>query len=213
MILGLAQHGFAKDSMQLFSKMKNSSMCPNYVTFIGVLCACSHAGLVDEGYQYFHDMEHLHGIKPMMVHYGAMVDILGRAGRLSEAYTFIMNMPIEPGPVVWRTLLSACNNHEVKDDDGIGDRVRQRLLELEPRRSENLVIVANMYAETGMWEKAANIRRQMKNGRMKKSAGESWIELDGSIHSFFSGYDSVTDYEDIYKLLHLLKLHMKMTSV
>ncbi|KAF2316155.1 hypothetical protein GH714_041493 [Hevea brasiliensis] len=115
MILGLAQHGFAKEGLELFLEMMtSSSIRPNYVTFLGVLCACSHAGLVDDGFQYFHEMEHRYKIKPMMVHYGAMVDILGRAGRLKEAYDFIMSMPFQPDPIVWRTLLSACNVHDVK---------------------------------------------------------------------------------------------------
>ena len=82
MILGLAQHGFANEALDLFRKMmKNSSISPNYVTFLGALCACSHAGLLNDGYKYFHDMEHVHRIKPLMIHYGAMVDILGRAGQ------------------------------------------------------------------------------------------------------------------------------------
>ena len=212
MILGLAQHGFAKEALALFAEMMNSSISPNYVTFIGVLCACSHAGLVQDGYRYFHDMEHLHGIKPMVIHYGAMVDVLGRAGFLSEAYTFIRSMPIEPDPIVWRTLFSACSTHGVNDDEGVGDKVRRRLLELEPRRSGNLVMVANMYAEVGMWKEAADVRRIMRVGRMKKSAGESCIELGGSIRRFVSGYDLQADYENIYELLDVLNLHMKMIN-
>lgn len=209
MILGLAQHGYAKEALKIFSKMMtNSSIRPNYVTFLGVLCACSHAGLVDDGYRYFHDMEHVHGIKPMMIHYGAMVDIFARAGRLKEAYSFIMNMPVKPDPVVWRTLLTACGIHN--DTDGIGDEVKKRLLELEPKRSGNFVIVANMYAEVGMWEKAANVRRVMKDVGLKKVGGESWIELGGSIHRFYSGDDSQIELEGIYQLLATLGLHMKM---
>ncbi|PON38701.1 Pentatricopeptide repeat [Trema orientale] len=212
MILGLAQHGLANEALDLFAKMMNSSISPNYVTFLGVLSACSHTGLVQDGYRYFHEMEHLHGIKPMLIHYGAMVDVLGRAGRLSEAYTFIKNMPIEPDPIVWRTLLSACSTHGVNDDEGVGDKVRKRLLELEPRRSGNLVMVANMYAEVGMWKEAADVRRVMRVGRMKKSAGESCIELGGLIRRFVSGYDSEADYKSIYQLLDVLNLHMKMVN-
>ncbi|KAL5582289.1 hypothetical protein UlMin_014731 [Ulmus minor] len=209
MILGLAQHGFAKEALDLFSKMMDSSVSPNYVTFLGVLCACSHAGLVQDGYRYFHDMEHVHGIKPLMIHYGAMVDILGRGGRLSEAYKFIKNMPFEPDTIVWRTLLSACSIHDVKDDEGVAEKVRKKLLELDPRRSGNLVIVANMYADVGMWKEAADVRRAMKDRRMKKSAGESCIEIGGSIRRFFSGYDLQDDYKCIFQLLDVLNLHMK----
>ncbi|KAG7542102.1 Pentatricopeptide repeat [Arabidopsis thaliana x Arabidopsis arenosa] len=110
MIVGLAQYGFAEEALQLFAKMvKESTVRPNYVTFLGVLCACSHTALVDDGYKYFHEMEKAHKIKPVMIHYRAMVDILGRAGRLNEAYDFIKKMPFEPDAVVWRTLLSACS--------------------------------------------------------------------------------------------------------
>ncbi|GMJ09301.1 hypothetical protein like AT2G36730 [Hibiscus trionum] len=214
MILGFAQHGFAKEALELFTEMKRSSCIrPNYVTFLGVLCACSHAGLVDDGFQYFHEMEDVHGIKPMMNHYGAMVDILGRAGRLKDAYTFINNMPIEPDPVLWRTLLSACSVHSVNGTDDIGDKVKKRLLELEPRRTGNLVIVANMYAESGMWDRAANVRRFMRDGGLKKMAGESCIELNGSVYQFFSGYDSQFYFNDIYPLLDTLIIHTKMISL
>ncbi|XP_061347396.1 pentatricopeptide repeat-containing protein At2g36730 [Gastrolobium bilobum] len=211
MILGLAQHGFAEEALALFAMMSNNqNICPNFVTYLGVLCACSHAGMVDEGYRYFHDMECVHGIKPMMIHYGAMVDILGRAGLLREAYDFIQSMPIVPDPIVWRTLLSACSVHDVHDHTGIGDKVRKRLLRMEPRRGGNLVIVANMYAEVGMWEKAANMRRVMKDGGTKKMAGESCVDLGGSIYRFFAGYDSHPDLMPVYHLLDGLNLHLKM---
>ncbi|XP_027352902.1 pentatricopeptide repeat-containing protein At2g36730 [Abrus precatorius] len=213
MILGLAQHGFAEEALAVFSMMNDDhDICPNYVTYLGVLCACSHAGLVDEGYQYLHDMECVHGIKPMMMHYGAMVDILGRAGLLREAYDYIQSIPIEPDPVVWRTLLSACTVHDVHDHTGIGERVRKRLLQMEPRRGGNLVIVANMYAEVGMWEEAANVRRVMRDGGMKKMAGESCVDLGGSMYRFFAGYDSRPDLMPVYHLLDGLKLHLKMVN-
>ncbi|KAF8101802.1 hypothetical protein N665_0201s0118 [Sinapis alba] len=209
MIVGLAQNGFAEEALQLFSKMKKeSSVRPNYVTFLGVLCACSHVGLVEEGYRYFHEMERRHKIKPMMIHYGAMVDILGRAGRLSEAYGFIKKMPFEPDAVVWRTLLSACSVHHDEDGEGIGEKVKKRLIELEPKRSGNLVIVANRFAEARMWDEAAEVRRVMKENKLKKIAGESCLELGGSVHRFFSGYDPRFEYVSMYELLDLFKLHL-----
>ncbi|XP_065856714.1 pentatricopeptide repeat-containing protein At2g36730-like isoform X3 [Euphorbia lathyris] len=210
MILGLAQHGFAKEGLQLFLKMiSKSSIRPNSVTFVGVLCACSHAGLVDDGFRYFHEMEHEYGIKPMIIHYGAMVDMLGRAGYLKEAYNFIMSMPLQPDPIVWRTLLSACTVHDAKDNTGVANKVMKELLQLEPRRAGNLVMVANMYADTGMWEKAGKVRRVLKDGRLKKKGGESCFELAGSIHRFSSGYNSLDGREYIYNLLDGLNLHMQ----
>lgn len=213
MIMGLAQHGYAEEALVLFEMMsdkKSSNVCPNYVTYLGVLCACSHAGMVDEGYRYFRDMEFVHGIKPMMVHYGAMVDVLGRAGRLTEAYSFIETMPFAPDPVVLRTLLSACSVHDVCDRSGIGDKVRKRLLGMEPKRGGNLVIVANMYAEVGKWEKAANVRRVMRDGGLKKMAGESCVDLGGSMYRFFAGYDPCPHLLPVYDILDVLNLHLKM---
>ncbi|XP_058009464.1 pentatricopeptide repeat-containing protein At2g36730-like [Hevea brasiliensis] len=163
----------------------SSSIQPNYVTFLGVLCACSHDGLVDDGFLYFHEkMEHRYKIKPMMVHYGAMFDILGRAGSLKEAYDFIMSPPFQPHPLVWRTLLSACSVHDVNDRNGVAYKVRKKLLELEPTRSGNLVMVANMHVDAGTWEKAENVRRVMRDGGLKKG-GESWVELAGIHPSVF----------------------------
>lgn len=212
MILGLAQHGEAKEALDLFQQLKNSSIEPNYVTFLGVLCACSHAGLVDEGYQFFQDMSHVHGIKPRMTHYSSMVDILGRSGHLEEAYKFITRMPVEPDAVVWRTLLSACSFHNVNSTGGIREKVKKRLLELEPRRSGNYVMVANKYAEAGLWEEVANVRRVMKDEGLKKMAGESCIEVSGLIHRFVSGDESRVDCEEIYWLLHGLNMQMKMVG-
>ncbi|XP_020219446.1 LOW QUALITY PROTEIN: pentatricopeptide repeat-containing protein At2g36730-like [Cajanus cajan] len=219
MILGLAQHGFAEEALKLFAIMSNGNsnknnhdICPNYVTYLGVLCACSHAGMVNEGYRYFHEMERVHGIKPLMTHYGAMVDILGHAGRLREAYEFVESMPIEPDPVVWRTLLSACTVHDVHDHAGIGERGRKRLLGMELRRGGNLVIIANIYAEVGKWEEVANVRRVMRDVGVKKIAGESCVDLGGSMRRFFAGYDPCPDLMPVYHVLDGLNLHLKMVD-
>ncbi|KAG7022216.1 Pentatricopeptide repeat-containing protein, partial [Cucurbita argyrosperma subsp. argyrosperma] len=212
MILGLAQHGFANEAIELFTNMMSSSVTPNYVTFIGVLCACSHAGLVDKGYHYFNIMERVYRIKPMMIHYGSMVDVLCRAGRVKEAYEFIMRMPVEPDPIVWRTLLSACSGRDVDGGAQVVEEARKRLLELEPKRGGNVVMVANMFAEVGMWKQAADCRRAMKDGGIKKMAGESCVEVGGSLHKFFSGFDGRADSAGIYDLLDGLNLHMQMVN-
>ncbi|KAF6148286.1 hypothetical protein GIB67_012061 [Kingdonia uniflora] len=213
MILGLAQHGRAKEALNFFMEMRNCSIRPNYVTFLGVLSACSHARLVDDGYRFFYEMEHAYGIKPMVIHYGAMVDILGRSGRLEEAYKFITSMPIEPDPIIWRTLLSACSIYDSNGSNGVREKVKKRLLELEPKRSGNLVMVANMYAEAGLWDKAAVVWKVMRDGGLKKMPGESCIEVGGSIHRFLSGDDNQDDFKDIFRLLDGLKLEMMVEFV
>ncbi|XP_073006951.1 pentatricopeptide repeat-containing protein At2g36730 [Typha latifolia] len=209
MILGLAQHGFAKDALQLFSQMKDSLIEPNYITYLGVLCACSHAGLVDDARRFFHEMEHDHGIKPAMSHYSAMVDVLGRGGCLQEAYDFIKSMVIEPDAVVWRTLLSACQLHSSQDSVDIGEDVKKRLLALEPNRSGNYVIIANMYSEVGSWKEAAEVRRMMREEGLKKVAGESCVEVGGWVRRFISGDDSCIGYESIKGTLDGLNMNMK----
>ncbi|KAL6600797.1 hypothetical protein ACP70R_045082 [Stipagrostis hirtigluma subsp. patula] len=209
MIVGYSQNGMAREALELFDRMKRASVAPNYVTFLGLLCACSHAGLVDEGHRFFYEMQDVYGIKPMMTHYSAMVDVLGRNGRLQEAYDFVMDMPVKVDPVVWRTLLSACQLHCSKDCIDIVDKVEKRLLELEPRRSGNYVMVANIYSDIGSWDKAAKARRVMREGGMKKMAGESCIEVGGLIHRFISGDDSCPGFEGACRILHHLNLNMR----
>ncbi|KAL8251251.1 hypothetical protein R6Q59_034944 [Mikania micrantha] len=213
MIQGLAQHGFARHAISLFKKMKDALIQPNHVTFLGVIFACSHAGYVEDGYRFFEEMKRVYRIKPRLTHYGAMVDVLGRAGHLTEAYNFIVNMPIKPDPTVWRTLLSACNVHTASDFDGIGTKVQERLLELEPRWSGNLVMVANKYAEVCKWDDAAQWRKSTRFKRLKKIAGQSCIEVKGSPFRLLSGHDSqATPCMDIYLLLDGLSLNMKINN-
>ncbi|KAI3784837.1 hypothetical protein L1987_43943 [Smallanthus sonchifolius] len=212
MIQGLAQHGLARHAISLFKKMKDASIQPNHVTFLGVICACSHAGYVEDGYRFFEEMKCVYGIKPRLTHYGAMVDVLGRAGHLMEAYNFIVNMPIKPDPTVWRTLLSACSVHSGSDFDKVGEKVQKKLLELEPRWSGNLVMVANKYAEVCKWEDAARLRKSMRFKRLKKLAGESCIDVKGSTFRLLSGYDSQATCVGIYLLLDGLSLNMKINN-
>ncbi|KAI3726102.1 hypothetical protein L1987_65899 [Smallanthus sonchifolius] len=209
MIQGLA---LARHAIALFKKMKDASIQPNHVTYLGVICVCSHAGYVEDGYQFFEEMKRVYGIKPRLTHYGAMVDVLGRAGHLTEAYNFIVNMPIKPDATLWRTLLSACSVHSGSDFDRVGEKVQKKLLELEPRWSGNLVMVANKYAEVCKWEDAARLRKSMRFKRLKKMAGESCIEVKGSTFRLLSGYDSQATCVDIYLLLHGLSLNMKINN-
>ncbi|KAK1582218.1 hypothetical protein Q3G72_012934 [Acer saccharum] len=213
------------DAIGYFVKMMDFGFEPDETTMVVALSACVKLGNLSLG-KWIHSQVIERGmvlncqlctalvdmVKPMMIHYGAMVDILARAGHLKEAYNFITNMPIEPNPIVWRTFLSASSIHDASDVKEVQHEVRKRLLELEPKRSGNLVIIANMYAEVGMWDKAANIRRVMKDVGLKKIGGESSIELGGSICRFYSGDDSHIDLEGTYELQDSLNLHMKMVN-
>ncbi|KAL5078472.1 hypothetical protein RYX36_017456 [Vicia faba] len=178
MILGLAYHGNGEEALVLFTRMLRENVeRPNDITFLGVLCACSHGGLVDEGRRYFDIMNREYNIQPTIKHYGCMVDILGRAGLVVEAYELIENMPVECNAIIWRTLLAACRNYGNVE---LGEKVRKHLLELEPDHSSDYVLLANMYASTGQWNEMSKQRRSMQERRVQKAEpGNSFIGIPG----------------------------------
>ncbi|KAF5930094.1 hypothetical protein HYC85_030967 [Camellia sinensis] len=184
MITGYSQHGCGRDAIELFEEMKRLAVMPNHVTFVGVLSACSHVGLVEKGLGYFNSMSKEHGLVPKPEHYVCVVDILGRAGFLCRAREFIKAMPIEPDAMVWRTLLSACTVHKNME---IGEFAACHLLELEPEDSATYVLLSNMYAVTGKWDCKDQTRQMMKDRGVKKEPGRSWIEVKNLIHAFFVG--------------------------
>jgi len=205
-ITGHAQHGYAKEALNLFEQMRRLGVKPNHITFIGVLSACSHVGLVDEGHRYFASMSHEHGILPSLEHYACMVDLLGRAGHLDEAEAVINEMPFKPGALVWRTLLGACRIHANID---LGKRAAECLLELEPQEPATYVLLSNMYAEAGQWDAVAKVRKMMKDRQLTKEAGCSWIEIKNRVHMFFVRDRSHPLTEEIYAKLDGLTLQMK----
>jgi len=184
MIVGYAMHGYGKETLQLFEQMKHSSSKPDHITFIGVLSACCHAGLVDDGQQYFDYMIQCYGIRPVMEHYCCMVDLLGRAGHLDEAQNFINKMPIKPNSSVWGSLLGACRIHGNID---LGEHAAKQLFELDPGNATPYVLLSSIYAETGRWDGFQNIRKTMKDKMVKKNPGCSWIEVNKQVYAFHAG--------------------------
>lgn len=184
MITGYSQHGRGGEAVELFEEMKQMGVKPNHVTFVGVLSACSHVGLVNEGLSYFESMDEEHGLVPKPEHYVCVVDILGRAGFLQRAKEFIDAMPIEPDALIWRTFLSACTVHKNME---FGKIAASRLLELEPYDSATYVLLSNMYAVARKWDLRDQTRQMMKERGVKKEPGRSWIEVKNSIHAFFVG--------------------------
>lgn len=184
MITGYSQHGCGNEAIQLFEEMKQLDFTPNYVTYVGVLTACSHVGLVDKGLDYFKSMTEVYGLVPKPEHYACVVDILGRSGFLGRAKEFIEAMPIEPDAMVWRTLLSACT---IRKNMEIGEVAARHLLELEPEDSATYVLLSNMYAGSGKWDYRDRTRQLMKDRGVKKVPGRSWIEVKNSVHAFFVG--------------------------
>lgn len=206
MIAGYAQHGHGKEACSLFDQMHKAGVKPNHITFIGVLSACSHIGLVDEGHMYFLSMYHDHGIVPSLEHYACMVDILGRAGHLEKAEALILEMPFEPDALVWRTLLGACRIHGNID---LGKHAAECLLELEPQEAANYVLLSNMYALAGQWDDVSRVRKMMKDRQVTKEAGCSWIEIKNKVHTFYVRDMSQPLTKEIYAKLDELTLQMK----
>eukprot|EP01018_Ginkgo_biloba_P002101 Gb_06088 [translate_table: standard] len=177
MIVGYAMNGCGKEALKLFERMQHFGTNPNHITFLCVLSACCHGGLVDEGRQYFDCMSQYYQITPTMEHYGCMVGLLGRAGHLGEAQDLINKMPIKPDASVWGSLLGACKIH---GNIELGEQVAERLFELNPKDATPYVLLSNMYAAAGKWDDSEKMRKMMKDRRVKKKPGCSWIEEAGN---------------------------------
>ncbi|XP_071735525.1 pentatricopeptide repeat-containing protein At4g13650 [Rutidosis leptorrhynchoides] len=201
MITGYSQHGCGDEAIKLFEEMKKFGFTPNYVTFVGVLTACSHVRLVEKGLEYFNSMSQTYGLVPRPEHYACVVDILGRAGLLTRGLEFIKSMPIEPDAMVWRTLLSACTVYKNKE---IGEISAKHLLELEPEDSATYVLLSNMYAVSGKWDDRNRTRKLMKDKGVKKVPGRSWVEVKNTVHAFFVGDRLHPLADEIYEYLEVL---------
>eukprot|EP01018_Ginkgo_biloba_P030797 Gb_33210 [translate_table: standard] len=206
MIAGYGMHGRGEDALALFSQMQQTGMKPDQVTFIGVLSACSHAGLVSEGWQYFDCMNQDYGIIPTVEHYACIVDLLGRAGHLDEAHNFVKKMPLEPSAGVWGALLGACRIHFNIE---LGEYVAERLFDLVPENSGYYVLLSNIYAAAGRWDDVAKVRSMMKDRGVKKTPGCSLIEVNNKVHAFVVGDRSHPQSEKIYETLENFSGQMK----
>ncbi|KAL5732216.1 hypothetical protein ACHQM5_004863 [Ranunculus cassubicifolius] len=206
LIVGLSVNGFAREALKLFGNLERERLTPSEITFIGLLYACSHCGMVDEGFEYFNRMRNEYHLTPKIEHYGCLVDLLGRAGLVQEAHSFIINMPLEPNAVVWRTLLGACMIH---GHLSLGEDVRARLLQLEPKHSGDYVLLSNLYASERRWTDVQKIRKSMLKEGVKKSPGHSLVELQNCVHEFVMGDKSHPQSKEIYEMLEevMKRLH------
>ncbi|XP_042517057.1 pentatricopeptide repeat-containing protein At1g08070, chloroplastic-like [Macadamia integrifolia] len=198
MISGLAMHGYADMALQLFSRMVEEGFKPDDITFVGVLSACSHAGLVELGHKYFDTMIKEYKISPKLQHYGCMIDLLGRAGLFDEAEALMKNMEIEPDGAIWGSLLGACRVHGNVE---LGELVAEHLFKLELENPGGYVLLSNIYAKAGKWEEVARIRTRLNDRGMKKVPGCSSIEVDSVLHEFLVGDKSHQHCKEIYKML------------
>lgn len=172
MIRGFAQNGQGGIALQIFEEMIKEGIKPDYISFIGVLFACSHTGLVDQGRHYFALMTEQYGIKPGIEHYNCMVDLLGRTGLLEEAENLIENADCRNDSSLWQVLLGACTTCT---NSATAERIAKKMMELEPRHHLSYVLLANVYRAVGRWDDALKIRKLMKNRQVKKMPGQSWI--------------------------------------
>ncbi|KAJ8565220.1 hypothetical protein K7X08_007796 [Anisodus acutangulus] len=181
MISTYAQHGEAKEALNIFEKMINDGLKPNNVTFVGVLSACSHVGFVKEGLDHFYSMSG-YGIEPKTEHYVCMISLLGRAGKLVEAMQFIEKMPIPPAAIVWRNLLSAYREAGHID---LGKYAASMAISIDPKDSGSYI--SNIYASKGMWINVKMLREKMDSNGVVKETGRSWIEINNEGSDIFPG--------------------------
>uniref|UniRef100_A0A803N6N5 Pentatricopeptide repeat-containing protein n=1 Tax=Chenopodium quinoa TaxID=63459 RepID=A0A803N6N5_CHEQI len=205
MISTYANHGVAEEALSLYEKMLQDGLQPNYVTFIGLLSACSHVGLVEAGLNHF-DTMFSYGIEPGMEHYACMVSLFGRAGKLNDAKEFIEKMPVKPAAIVWRSLLSACRatgNYE------LGAYAAEMAISSNPEDSGSYILLSNIYASKGMWTEVKEIRERMESNLVIKEPGCSWIEIDDKVNTFVSRDISHCRTDEVFSVLHNLIKEMK----
>ena len=205
MIGGLGQHGRGQDALELFRKMKADGLVPDAYSFVALLSACSHAGLVDEGRQIFCAMKD-YGVEPTVVHYSCMADLLGRAGLLEETKRFISSMPVEADAGTWGALLGACRTYGNVE---LGELAAKEVLKLEPADASPYVLLSNIYAAAGQWDQVSFIRYMMQERGIRKEPGVSWIEISDKVHRFVVGDRSHPEAKEIYDVLNNLSKKLK----
>lgn len=208
-ISGLALHGNAHGAIAYFSEMIDNSVMPDEVTFLGLLSACCHGGLVEEGRKYFSQMSSKFNLSPKLKHYSCMVDLLGRAGLLEEAEELIKSMPIEADAVVWGALFFACRIH---GNVLMGERAASKLLQMDPHDSGIYVLLANMYGEAEMWKEAGKVRKLMRQRGVEKTPGCSSIEVNGIVYEFIVRDKSHPQSEQIYECLIQLTRQLELVE-
>ncbi|PWA94534.1 pentatricopeptide repeat (PPR-like) superfamily protein [Artemisia annua] len=208
MISAFAFNGRAREAISLFNRMseENGVITPDDVTFVGVLSACVHGGMVNEGRRFFDIMSSSFKLVPKIEHYSCMVDLLSRAGLVHEAWDFIQKMPEKPDEIALGALLGACQKARNVD---VSEKVIKLLIEIEPKNSGNYIISSHIYANSKRWDDSAKMRILMKQNGVTKIPGSSWIEIDAQLHEFHVGDNSHINIVDIYWLLDCLYDEMK----
>ncbi|OWM81810.1 pentatricopeptide repeat-containing protein At1g15510, chloroplastic [Punica granatum] len=198
LLTGYAERGQGKLTLDLFHRMVISGVSPDEITFISLLCACSRSGLVDEGLEYFEFMQSEYSIVPNLKHYACVVDLLGRSGRLEEAYEFIQKMPLMPDAAIWGALLNSCRIHrEIR----LGEIAAQHIFEIDTKSVGYYILLCNLYADCGKWDEVARVRRVIRERGLNVDPGCSWIEVKGKVQAFLSGDDFHPHIKEINAVL------------
>ncbi|XP_051122876.1 pentatricopeptide repeat-containing protein ELI1, chloroplastic isoform X2 [Andrographis paniculata] len=206
MIGGYAVHGFSRDALNLFEEMIEVGLDPTDITFISILSACAHAGLVSEGRELFNAMKDVYGVEPKVEHYSCMVNLLGRAGHLEEAYELVWGRSFDSDPVMWGTLLAACRLHR---NVALGEKIVDFLHDRGLANSGTYVLLSNMYATAGNWSGVARMRAMMKQSGVPKEPGCSSIEVNNRVHEFRAGEMKHPNMEEIYEMLEQMNRWLK----
>ncbi|KAL2323552.1 hypothetical protein Fmac_027931 [Flemingia macrophylla] len=202
MISAYSKHGDWFRCFQLYNQMKLSNIIPDQVTFLGLLTACVNSGLVDKGKEIFKEMVEIYGYQPSQEHHATMVDLLGRAGQIDEANEMIETIPLDSDARVYGPLLSACKLHS---ETRLAEVAAHKLINMEPKNAGNYVLLSNIYAAAGKWDKVAKMRSFLRDKGLKKIPGCSWLELNGQVHEFRVAEHSHPRWEDIYSILEVLE--------
>lgn len=209
LISGYAMNGLGEAALQAFDMMILENFRPSEVTFLGILCACCHQGLVEVGRRHFISMKEEYGLKPRIEHYGCMVDLLGRAGLLDEAQDLIHTMNMKPDPIIWRALLGACRIH---GNTQLGQFAIRNLIELEPNNGANYVLLSNLYARDRKWIQVGEVRKMMNHRGIRKVPGCSSIEIENVVYEFVVSNLMEEGYEELYKMLADVKKELKVAG-
>ncbi|KAG0469774.1 hypothetical protein HPP92_016474 [Vanilla planifolia] len=208
-IVALGHHGHARLAVQIFQQMQSDGIKPDSATFVGLLSACSHAGMVNEGKVYFDSMVQFYGYPPKIEHVSCLIDLLGRAARLEEAEAYANMFSFGNDLVILGSLLSSCRLH---GNLVVGQRVAKKLLELQPTSSSPFVLLSTLYASDGRWNSVALAWKMLRNSGIKKEVGYSLVTVDGVFHKFTVGNYSHLRIENILDTLESLNLLSKRVS-
>lgn len=206
MISGYGMHGLGENALKTFYEMIKSELKPDSVTFVSVLSACSHSGLVAEGRRLFSQMINKFRVEPQMEHYACMVDLLGRAGFLKEASDIVKSMPMEPNDCVLGSLLHSCIMYKNTD---VAEETASHILNLNSETTGSYMLLSNIYAASGRWEDSARVRISAKTKGLKKIPGQSWIEVKKKLYVFSAGNTVQQGLEEVYGILEELVLQME----